>query len=113
MCGTGLAQGAGQPPEFLTQRGQDFHSPHGGLDVEPQLLEGQESLALKVLQLGDQDHVLLDEGPCGGSQGMVHLPILKRRLLFYEPVKKQIRKHLCGSQEKGQCRNITAGQETA
>lgn len=42
-----------------TQGGQDVDGAHGWLDVEPELLEGQEALPLQLLQLRDQDQVLL------------------------------------------------------
>ena len=60
-----------------TDGGQYLHGPHGGLDVEPELLQGKQALAVEVLQLGDQDHVLLHQGPHGRRQGVVHLAVLE------------------------------------
>lgn len=68
--------------QTLTNRGQYFHGPHGGLDVEPELLQGQEALPLEVLQLSDQDQVLLHQGPHGCRQRVVHLTVLKGRLFL-------------------------------
>lgn len=68
----------------LTDGGQYLHSPHGGLDVEPELLQGQQALPLQVLQLSDQDQVLLHQGPHGRRQRVVHLAVLKGRLLLNE-----------------------------
>lgn len=70
--------------QALTNGGQYLHGPHGGLDVEPQLLQGQQTLPLEVLQLCDQDQVLLHQGPHGRCQRVVHLAVLKGRLLLNE-----------------------------
>lgn len=68
----------------LTNRGEYLHGPHGGLDVEPELLQGQKALPLEVLQLSDQDQVLLHQGPHRRRQCVVDLAVLKGRLLFNE-----------------------------
>lgn len=70
--------------QTLTNGGQDLHGPHGGLDVEPELLQGQQALPLEVLQLSDKNQVLLHQGPHGCRQSMVHLAVLKGRLLLNE-----------------------------
>lgn len=70
--------------QTLTNRGQYLHSPHGGLDVKPELLQGQQALPLEVLQLSDQDQVLLHQSPHRRRQRMVHLAVLKGRLLLNE-----------------------------
>lgn len=70
--------------QALTNRGEYLHGPHGGLDVKPELLQGQQALALEVLQLSNQDQVLLHQGPHRRRQRVVHLAVLKGRLLLDE-----------------------------
>lgn len=77
----------------LTDGGQYLHGPHGGLNVEPELLQGQEALPLELLQLSDQDQVLLHQGPHGRRQCVVHLAILEGRLLLNEA--KEQTQHCC------------------
>lgn len=60
-----------------TDGGQYLHGLHGGLDIEPELLQGEQALPVQVLQLGDQDHVLLHQGAHGCRQGLVHLAVLE------------------------------------
>lgn len=71
----------------LTDGGEDLHGAHGGLDVEPELLQREQALAVQVLQLRHQDQVLLHQGPHGRRQRVVHLPVLKRRALLREAVR--------------------------
>lgn len=70
--------------KWPTNRGQYLHGPHCGLDVEPQFLQGQQALALEVLQLSYKNEILFHQGPHGRSQSMIHLPVLKGWLLFNE-----------------------------
>lgn len=76
----------------FTDRGQYLHGPHGGLDVEPELLQRQQALPLEVLQLGDQDQVLLHQGPHRCREGVVHLAVLEGRLLLDE-TRSQTQRH--------------------
>ncbi len=70
--------------ESFTDGGQDFHGAHGGLYVEPELLQRERALSVEMLQLCHQDEIFLHQSPHGCSQGMIHLTVLKRRLLFCE-----------------------------
>lgn len=70
--------------DSFTNGGQDFHGTHGGLNVEPELLQGERALSVEMLQLGHQDEIFLHQSVYGCSQGMIHLTVLKRRLLFCE-----------------------------
>lgn len=76
------------PPGPRTQGSQDVHGTHGRLDVEPELLQGQEALPLQLLQLRDQDQVLFYQCSHGGRQGVVHLPVLEGGLFLDEPARK-------------------------
>ncbi|KAG7215453.1 hypothetical protein INR49_003229 [Caranx melampygus] len=54
--------------ETRTDGRQDLHGPHGGLDVEPELLQREQALTLQVLQLSDQDQ------SCINNEGAVLSP---------------------------------------
>ena len=55
--------------------GGDLQGAEAGLDVVPELLDGEERGAELVLELGHDDQVLLDQVAHGSPESLVHRPL--------------------------------------